>query len=53
VAEDHGAEHHFFGQFLGFRFDHQHGDAVPATTRFELASLSCDSVGLSTYWPLM
>ena len=24
VAEHHGAEHHLFGEFLGFRFDHQH-----------------------------
>ena len=25
VAEHHGAEHDFFAQFLGFRFDHQNG----------------------------
>ena len=25
VAEHDGAEHHFFGQLVGFRFDHQHG----------------------------
>ena len=25
VAEDHGAQHDFFGQLFRFRFDHQHG----------------------------
>jgi hypothetical protein len=25
VAEHHGAQHDFFGQLVGFGFDHQHG----------------------------
>ena len=37
VAEHHGAEHHVFGQFLGFGFDHQHGVAGAGDDEVELA----------------
>ena len=37
VAEHHGAEHDVFVQFLGFRFDHQHGVGGAGDDQVELA----------------
>ena len=37
VAEHHRAEHDFFGQLLGFRFDHQHGVLGAGDDEVELA----------------
>ena len=37
VAEHHGAEHDLLGQFLGFRFDHQHGVGGARHHEIELA----------------
>ena len=37
VAEHHGAEHHVFGQFLGFGLDHQHGIAGAGHDEVEFA----------------
>lgn len=53
VAVDHAAEHDFLGQLVGFRFHHQHGVLVPATTRSSLEDFSCEAVGLMAYWPSM
>ena len=54
VAEHHGAEHHVFGQLLGFRFHHHHG-VVRCRRRRGRASVSLISstIGLSTYSPSM
>ena len=54
VAEDHGAEHDFFGQLVGFGLHHQHGGFGAGDDQVELAmSSSCVLPGLSTYSPLM
>ncbi len=37
VAEHDRAEHHVFGQFLGFRLDHQHGVGGAGDDEIELA----------------
>ena len=36
MAEHHRAQHHLFGEFLGFGFHHHHRVGVPATTRSSL-----------------
>jgi len=46
VAEHHGAEHDFFGQLLGFGFDHQHGVLGAGDDEVE-AALSVISVDAS------
>ena len=37
MAEHHGAEHHFFGQFLGFELDHQHRVLGAGDNEIEIA----------------
>jgi hypothetical protein len=49
VSEDHGAEHDFLGQFLGFRFDHQHGRLRAGDDQIELLDCQLVALGLSTY----
>ena len=54
VTEHNSAQHDFFGQLLGFGFDHQHGGFGTGDDQVELAgSLSWLRVGHSTYWPSM
>ena len=53
VAEHHGAEHHVFGQLLGFGLDHQHGVGGAGDHEIELALGHLVERGLSTYSPLM
>jgi hypothetical protein len=53
VTENNGAEHDFFGQLVGFGFNHQHGSFGTGNDEVKLAVLSWLRVGHSTYWPLM